>query len=64
MKEITHGDWSQRYQQKKELREKKNLTYGLFDRINLKYSKDNYELVNSKKFKSYYYKHIDSLLSS
>lgn len=64
MKEITHGDWSQRYQQKKELKEKKNLTYGLFDRINLKYSKDNYELVNSKKFKSYYYKHIDSLLLS
>ena len=64
MKEITHSDWSQRYQQREGLREKKNLTYGLFDRINLKYSKDNYELVNSKKFKSYFYKHIDSLLSS
>lgn len=64
MKEITHSDWSQRYQRRKGPKEKKNLTNGLFDRINLKYSKDNFELVNSKKFKSYFYKHIDSLLSS
>ena len=64
MREITHGDWSQRYHQRKEAKEKKNLTYGLLDRIILKYSKDNFELVNSKKFKNYFNKHIDSLMST
>ena len=64
MKEITHSDWSEKYNNMKYKIQKENMLTSLYDMILLKYSKDDYELLNSKKFKRYFYKTVESHLSN